>query len=317
MRNAFGRQIRSFEEDLEIPGIDGAGARRVHPRAVAGRVRRRASRSSAAVDGHPVAARQDNMLVISFHPEIAGETRVHELVPARASARATDRLLHPPRRVGQQRRRPHDAGGARGRRPASPSAAGSRRAGSASGCGARGSRDRRAPYGRAQETAQGDRRGARARRIETDEDLHEVRQSDAYRAARRTTANRPRSRGCRPRRRTTPSPARSRSTQIVARVARVQERLEARAERAHALRLALGLPALLRRRRALPRGVLTRAPAGALPDGAHATPGSRSSSSRRDYLIEGERFDGWALLTWNDQAHLQPLRTRSTRPTTP
>ena len=33
----------------------------------------------ASVDGHPVAARQDNMLVISFHPEIAGETRVHEL----------------------------------------------------------------------------------------------------------------------------------------------------------------------------------------------------------------------------------------------
>jgi 5'-phosphate synthase pdxT subunit len=33
----------------------------------------------AAVDGHPVAARQDNMLVISFHPEIAGERRLHEL----------------------------------------------------------------------------------------------------------------------------------------------------------------------------------------------------------------------------------------------
>jgi pyridoxal 5'-phosphate synthase pdxT subunit len=33
----------------------------------------------AEVDGHPVAARQDNMLVISFHPEIAGEDRVHEL----------------------------------------------------------------------------------------------------------------------------------------------------------------------------------------------------------------------------------------------
>ena len=41
-RNAFGRQIRSFEEDLEIPGHRRrAGARRLHPRAVAGRVRRR------------------------------------------------------------------------------------------------------------------------------------------------------------------------------------------------------------------------------------------------------------------------------------
>jgi len=33
----------------------------------------------AEVDGHVVAARQDNMLVISFHPELAGETRLHEL----------------------------------------------------------------------------------------------------------------------------------------------------------------------------------------------------------------------------------------------
>ena len=33
----------------------------------------------AEVDGHVVAARQENMLVISFHPEIAGETRLHEL----------------------------------------------------------------------------------------------------------------------------------------------------------------------------------------------------------------------------------------------
>ena len=33
----------------------------------------------AAVDGHPVAVRQGNLLVISFHPEIAGETRLHEL----------------------------------------------------------------------------------------------------------------------------------------------------------------------------------------------------------------------------------------------
>ena len=52
-RNAFGRQIRSFEEDLEIPGIEGTGARRVHPRAVAGRVRRRASRSWRRSTGIP------------------------------------------------------------------------------------------------------------------------------------------------------------------------------------------------------------------------------------------------------------------------
>ena len=77
-RNAFGRQIRSFEEDLEIPGIEGP------VRAVFIRARWLAEYGDAVeilaeVDGHPVAARQDNMLVISFHPEIAGETRVHEL----------------------------------------------------------------------------------------------------------------------------------------------------------------------------------------------------------------------------------------------
>ena len=79
-----------------------AGARRVHPRARGWPSTATAVEILAEVDGHPVAARQDNMLVISFHPEIAGETRVHELF-LRTSG---DRLLHPPRRVGRQRRRP-------------------------------------------------------------------------------------------------------------------------------------------------------------------------------------------------------------------
>jgi 5'-phosphate synthase pdxT subunit len=77
-RNAFGRQIRSFEEDLEIPGIDGL-VRAVFIRAPWLKEYGDAVEILASVDGHPVAARQDNMLVISFHPEIAGETRVHEL----------------------------------------------------------------------------------------------------------------------------------------------------------------------------------------------------------------------------------------------
>jgi 5'-phosphate synthase pdxT subunit len=42
----------------------------------------------ASVDGHPVAARQGNLLVISFHPEIAGETRLHELFLREASVHA-------------------------------------------------------------------------------------------------------------------------------------------------------------------------------------------------------------------------------------
>src|SRR3954470_13438596 len=77
-RNAFGRQIRSFEEDLEIPGIDGP-VRAVFIRAPWLAEHGDAVEILAEVDGHPVAARQDNMLVIAFHPEISGESRVHEL----------------------------------------------------------------------------------------------------------------------------------------------------------------------------------------------------------------------------------------------
>jgi pyridoxal 5'-phosphate synthase pdxT subunit len=78
-RNAFGRQIRSFEADLRIPGIDGPPVRAVFIRAPWVAEHGDAVEVLASVDGHPVAARQDNLLVISFHPEIAGETRLHEL----------------------------------------------------------------------------------------------------------------------------------------------------------------------------------------------------------------------------------------------
>jgi 5'-phosphate synthase pdxT subunit len=78
-RNAFGRQIRSFEADLRIPGIEGPPVRAVFIRAPWIADAGEGVEILASVDGHPVAARQDNMLVISFHPEIAGERRVHEL----------------------------------------------------------------------------------------------------------------------------------------------------------------------------------------------------------------------------------------------
>jgi 5'-phosphate synthase pdxT subunit len=77
-RNAFGRQIRSFEADLEIPGIDGP-VRAVFIRAPWIAEHGDGVEILAEVDGHPVAARQGELLVISFHPEIAGENRVHEL----------------------------------------------------------------------------------------------------------------------------------------------------------------------------------------------------------------------------------------------
>ena len=89
-RNAFGRQRQSFEADLRIPGIDGPPVRAVFIRAPWIADAGEGVEILASVDGHPVAARQDNMLVISFHPEIAGERRVHELflAPLPAGARA-------------------------------------------------------------------------------------------------------------------------------------------------------------------------------------------------------------------------------------
>jgi len=88
-RNAFGRQIRSFEADLRIPGIEGPPVRAVFIRAPWADVRGEDVEVLAAVDGHPVAVRQGNVLVISFHPEIAGETRLHELFLRSAPVRDT------------------------------------------------------------------------------------------------------------------------------------------------------------------------------------------------------------------------------------
>ena len=78
-RNAFGRQIRSFEADLRIPGIAGPPVRAVFIRAPWIAQHGEDVEILASVDGHPVAARQGNLLAISFHPELAGETRLHEL----------------------------------------------------------------------------------------------------------------------------------------------------------------------------------------------------------------------------------------------
>jgi pyridoxal 5'-phosphate synthase pdxT subunit len=86
-RNAFGRQIRSFEADLRIPGVDGPPVRAVFIRAPWLAEYGDAVEVLASVDGHPVAARQDNLLVISFHPEIAGETRLHGLFLREVAAR--------------------------------------------------------------------------------------------------------------------------------------------------------------------------------------------------------------------------------------
>jgi 5'-phosphate synthase pdxT subunit len=81
-RNAFGRQTRSFEADLELDGITGPPVHAVFIRAPWMAETGPRLTVLAEVDGHPVAVRQDNMIAISFHPELSGETRLHELLLA-------------------------------------------------------------------------------------------------------------------------------------------------------------------------------------------------------------------------------------------
>jgi pyridoxal 5'-phosphate synthase pdxT subunit len=75
-RNAFGRQLHSFEADVELPDIGTFHA--VFIRAPWIAEHGPAVEVLAEVDGHPVAARQGPMLVVSFHPELTGDNRLHE-----------------------------------------------------------------------------------------------------------------------------------------------------------------------------------------------------------------------------------------------
>jgi 5'-phosphate synthase pdxT subunit len=79
-RNAFGRQLRSFETDLVVDGLGGAPVRAVFIRAPWVREHGDGVQVLAEVDGHPVAVRQGNVVAIAFHPEIAGEPRIHQLL---------------------------------------------------------------------------------------------------------------------------------------------------------------------------------------------------------------------------------------------
>src|SRR5438874_237581 len=74
-RNAFGRQVASFETDLEI---EGEPVRAVFIRAPWIEEVGNGVEVLAEVDGHPVAVRQGNVLAVAFHPELAGDMRLHE-----------------------------------------------------------------------------------------------------------------------------------------------------------------------------------------------------------------------------------------------
>jgi 5'-phosphate synthase pdxT subunit len=77
-RNAFGRQVRSFEADLDI-GHGDEPVRAVFIRAPWIEDAGPGVEVLAEVDGHPVLARDGRLLVAAFHPELTDDTRIHEL----------------------------------------------------------------------------------------------------------------------------------------------------------------------------------------------------------------------------------------------
>jgi 5'-phosphate synthase pdxT subunit len=77
-RNAFGRQLHSFETELEIKGIAGEPVRAIFIRAPWIDEVGPGVEVMAEVEGHAVAARQGSVSVVAFHPELNGETRLHE-----------------------------------------------------------------------------------------------------------------------------------------------------------------------------------------------------------------------------------------------
>jgi 5'-phosphate synthase pdxT subunit len=83
-RNAFGRQVASFEGDVRMQGLDGGPVHGVFIRApwveeVGDDVLVLARVAGGPADGRIVAVRQGSLLATSFHPEITGDGRVHEL----------------------------------------------------------------------------------------------------------------------------------------------------------------------------------------------------------------------------------------------
>jgi 5'-phosphate synthase pdxT subunit len=78
-RNAFGRQVDSFEAELEIEGLRGGVFPAVFIRAPY--VERAGPHVDvlASLDGHPVLCRTGAVMVASFHPELSGDLRLHQL----------------------------------------------------------------------------------------------------------------------------------------------------------------------------------------------------------------------------------------------
>jgi len=85
-RNAFGRQIASFEADLTLDGIGPEPLRAVFIRAPWVERVGDDVEVLAEVEGHPVAVRTEQFLLCAFHPELTEDSRVHALLMAMATA---------------------------------------------------------------------------------------------------------------------------------------------------------------------------------------------------------------------------------------
>src|SRR6476660_7061748 len=108
-RNAFGRQLDSFEADLPVPILGDTPVHAVFIRApIIERTGSVVDVLARLEDGRIVAVRDHNVIATSFHPELAGETRFHRLVATMAAEHAdpgegTGRRPHPTRRTQQER----------------------------------------------------------------------------------------------------------------------------------------------------------------------------------------------------------------------
>ncbi len=78
-RNAFGRQIRSFEADVDVSGLDGGPIHGIFIRAPWIAEHGPGVEILGEVDGHAVAAREGNRLAVAFHAELGKDDRLHRL----------------------------------------------------------------------------------------------------------------------------------------------------------------------------------------------------------------------------------------------
>lgn len=85
-RNAFGNQLDSFETDLAFAGVEGQVHAAFIRAPIVERVGPAVQVTSKLADGRIVGVRQGNVMGISFHPEVTGETRIHALFAEIAAA---------------------------------------------------------------------------------------------------------------------------------------------------------------------------------------------------------------------------------------